>query len=121
MTLTLYGIHNCDTVRKARRWLDEHGVSYHYHDLRDDGLSPPTLQRWLAAEGWEQVINRRSTSWRALASAERDAMDASTAERAILAAPTLVRRPVLEGDGLLEIGFTAARYAAHFAGEAGRR
>lgn len=112
MNLTLFGIHNCDTVRRARRWLDDREVDYRYHDLRQDGLDTACVRRWLAAATWESVVNRRSTSWRALSAAARDGMDTASAEGAILASPTLIRRPVLEGDGILEFGFSAARYAA---------
>ena len=112
MTLTLYGIPTCDTVRKTRRWLDEHGVPYTFHDFRADGIDARLLEGWIAEAGWEQVINRRSTSWKALEPAERETMDAKGALRAAQAAPTLVKRPVLTGPGILEFGFAADRYAA---------
>ena len=110
MSLTLFGISNCDTVRKARRWLDAEGKHYRFHDVRVDGLDASTVRAWLDQVGWEQVINRRSTSWKALAPEARESMDAKNAEQAILAAPTLIKRPVLTDDGLLEFGFNADRY-----------
>ena len=112
MSLTLYGIDNCDTVRKARRWLEQQGQSYRFHDLRADGLDAETLRSWLAQVGWERVVNRRSTSWKALDPKARDGMDNPRAATAILSAPTLVKRPVLVGDALLEFGFSESRYQA---------
>jgi Spx/MgsR family transcriptional regulator len=111
MALTLFGIPNCDTVRKARRWLDSHGVEYGFHDLRADGLDGDLVGAWIATLGWEQVINRRSTSWKALDAQRRTTMDAGEATRAALEAPTLIRRPVLVGDDILEFGFSEQRYA----------
>ena len=111
MTPTLYGISNCDTVRKARRWLEEAGVTYSFHDLRSDGLDRETVAQWIDAKGWETVVNRRSTSWKALDPELRDSMDAKRAVLAILDAPTLVKRPVLASADTLEFGFTPARYA----------
>jgi len=110
MTLVLYGIANCDTVRKARRWLDDRGVSYRFHDLRAEGLDEDRVKKWIADAGWEAVINRRSTSWKTLPAATRDSMDAASAVDAACATPTLIKRPVLQGSDLLEIGFRAERY-----------
>ena len=111
MTPTLYGIPNCDTVRKARRWLDEAGVAYSFHDFRSDGLDRETVAGWIDAKGWETVVNRRSTSWKSLDPKLRETMDAQGAVPAILDAPTLVKRPVLVTADTLEFGFTPARYA----------
>ena len=111
MALTLYGISNCDSVRKARRWLDEAGIDYRFHDFRRDGLARDVLAEWLRQRPWEEVINRRSSSWKALDAAERDAMDPERALDAACAAPTLIKRPVLEDDGVLAFGFSPARYA----------
>lgn len=110
MSLTLYGIDNCDTVRRARRWLEAQGKSYRFHDLRADGLNAETLRSWLARAGWERVVNRRSTSWKALDPEARDGMDNERAAAAILSAPTLVKRPVLVDERLLEFGFSESRY-----------
>lgn len=112
MAYTLYGISNCDTVRKARRWLDASHVEYHFHDVRQDGLAASVVESWLASQDWDTVVNRRSTSWKALSAAERDAMDSDHALQAILQSPTLIKRPVLVGDDVLEFGFSAARYGA---------
>ncbi len=110
MSLTLFGIPNCDTVRKARRWLDDHGVDYRFHDFRADGLGASKVEAWIEALGWEQVINKRSTSWKALSAEDRAGMDGISACRAALETPTLIKRPVLEGPGYLEVGFSAGRY-----------
>ena len=111
MSYTLFGITNCDTVRKARRWLDEHRVAYDFQDLRADGLDRSLVGEWIEACGWEAVVNRRSTSWKALDQQQREQMDNDSALDAILATPTLVKRPVLVGADLLEFGFKADRYA----------
>lgn len=110
MALTLYGISNCDTVRKARRWLDDAKVDYRFHDFRKDGLNTETVERWLATKDWDQVINRRSTSWKALAEDARASMDAQSAAAAAVSAPTLIKRPVLESAAVLEFGFSETRY-----------
>ena len=114
MPPALYGIRSCDTVRKARRWLDEREVGYEYRDLREDGISKEALKDWIARRGWEQVINRRSTSWKALSTEAREGMDAESAVAAAMEQPTLVKRPVLVKDGHLEFGFSAQRYETLF-------
>jgi Spx/MgsR family transcriptional regulator len=110
MALTLYGISNCDTVRKARRWLDAAGVAYRFHDFREDGTDPKTVSRWLRSQGWDTVVNRRSTSWKALSSGARESMSDENALQAIIESPTLIKRPVLEDKDLLEFGFGEERY-----------
>lgn len=110
MTVTLYGISNCDTVRKARAWLNDQGVAYRFHDFRSDGVDAKELERWLHSAGWETVLNRRSTSWKALAPEAREAMDVQHALSAAIVAPTLVKRPVLVSDNVLEFGFSPSRY-----------
>ena len=112
MTLTVYGISNCDSVRKARRWLDAAGVAYRFHDFRKDGTPGEALAGWMRERPWEDVINRRSSSWKTLPEADRESMDTKTAIAAATATPTLIKRPVLDGDGILEFGFDEARYAA---------
>lgn len=106
--ITLYGIKNCDTVRKALRWLDEHNIPYLFHDLRKDGLSADTLQGWIDQIGWQPLLNTRSTTWRQLGRALPD--NAATAHQLMLEHPTLIKRPVLNNHGTLAIGFTPAHY-----------
>ena len=116
MTVILYGIKNCDTVRKARRWLDDAAVAYRFHDLRSDGVDEALISGWLDELGWQTVVNRRSSTWKTLAPDARESMNDDRALAAILEAPTLVKRPVLAVDGHLETGFSAERYAAIFQG-----
>ena len=115
MTTTLYGIPNCDTVKRARAWLDAHGVAYRFHDLKKDGVPQAALDRWLAAPGWDALVNRRGTTWRKLDEATRDGVtDAASARTVLLANPSLVKRPVVEwaGDAGVTTGFDAARWTA---------
>jgi arsenate reductase len=114
MTVTLSGITSCDTVRKARAWLDQHGIAYRFHDFRTEGLEAKRLAGWLDALGWETVLNRAGTSFRKLPEADRIDLDRGQAERLILANPTLVKRPVLETDGKVMVGFRPEIYAAVF-------
>lgn len=114
MIVTLYGITTCDTVRKARTWLDGQGIAYRFHDFRAEGLEETRLAGWLDALGWETVLNRAGTSFRKLPEAERAGLDRAKAERLILANPTLVKRPVLETDGKVMVGFKPEIYAAVF-------
>jgi len=108
---TLYGIKNCDTVKKARSWLDAAGVEYRFHDFRADGLSAERLAQWEAALGWEALLNRRGTSWRKLEESQRDAIDRDRAMALMQAQPSLVKRPVLETGTKTLIGFTPDDYA----------
>ena len=99
MSTTIYGIPNCDSVKKARRWLDGKGIDYRFHDVRSDGLDASQLRSWLEELGWETLINRRSSSWKALDLTLREGMDNARAERCILDTPTLIKRP-LPGGGM---------------------
>jgi len=109
----LYGIKNCDTVKKARRWLDEHGVAYRFHDFRADGVDAKHLRRWTRQLGWQIVLNRRGTTWRGLPETQRDKIgDAASAVSAMLAHPALIKRPVLEIDDEVHVGFDAADYTS---------
>ena len=92
----LYGIPNCDTVKKARKWLDTNEINYEFHDFRKDGLHKDKAKQWLAVHGWESVVNRRSTSWKELNPSIREKLDTEAALEAILTNPTLIKRPVLE-------------------------
>lgn len=114
MSVTLYGITTCDTVRKARAWLDQQGVAYRFHDFRKDGLEAGRLSGWLDALGWEAVLNKAGTSFRALPEAEKTGLDRDKAAALILANPTLVKRPVVEVGGRVLVGFKPAVYAEAF-------
>jgi len=117
MNATLYGIRNCDTVKKARKWLEAHEVNYTFHDFRDDGLDPRTLSKWTAQLGWEALLNRRSTSWRQLEEADRTGLDATKAQALMLRQPTLIKRPVLEGQDQVLVGFSEQTYQGLFDGD----
>ncbi len=112
--ITVYGIKNCDTVKKARKWLEARHIEYAFHDLREDGLSRDQVDAWLAELGWETLVNRRSTSWKALDESTRQNMDDSSALQAILEQPTLIKRPLLDTGGERHTGFSAAHYAKLF-------
>ena len=111
---TLYGIKNCDTVRKARRWLDGHAVDYRFHDLREDGLTRTRLNAWVGDLGWETLLNRRSTTWRQLPAAQREALDRATAMDLMLEHPALIKRPVLEIGKRHYVGFSEGHYSELF-------
>ena len=112
--ITLYGIKNCDTVKKARNWLQVQGVDYQFHDFRTDGLDSVAVQAWLQELGWQNLVNRRSTSWRALDEETRQQMDDSSALTAILAQPTLIKRPLLDTGQERFTGFSVDNYAKIF-------
>ncbi|WP_127477048.1 ArsC family reductase [Sulfurivermis fontis] len=111
---TLYGIKNCDTVRKARAWLDAHGVSYRFHDLRGDGLDAATLNIWLQQVDTATLINTRGTTWRQLPESARHIGDTAAAVALMLEHPTLIKRPVLVHEGRITVGFSSAAYAEIF-------
>jgi len=119
MTITLYGIPSCDTVKKARAWMQAEGVDCRFHDFKRDGLSEAMLDRWLGAQPWEVLLNRKGTMWRRLDDAARaSVLDAASARALMLASPSLVKRPVVEwADGTISVGFDPA----HFAESAKRR
>lgn len=109
---TLYGIKNCDTVKKARKWLEQNGQDYTFHDVRADGLDADMVGRWCDALGWEKVLNKRSTTWKQLSDSDKDTINEASAKALLLEHPTLIKRPVLEqNNNALEVGFKADRYA----------
>lgn len=110
----LYGIKNCDTIKKARLWLDKNGIDYRFHDYREDGLTPELLKSFLARTDWQMLLNQRSTSWRQLDAAQKSDLDEEKALRLMLEIPTLIKRPVLENGDELIVGFKAERYQAEF-------
>ena len=117
MTLTIYGIPNCDTMKKARSWLDAAGVPYAFHDYKKAGVDVADLQRWCAALGWEKVLNRAGTTFRKLPETDREGLDEARAIRLMLAQPSMIKRPILEGaapagQGVLLAGFSPDSYAA---------
>jgi arsenate reductase len=111
---TLYGISNCDSVRKARIWLSSHDVDYQFHDFRQDGLSLKQLKTWAHVVGWETLLNRRSQTWRKLADKDKTNLTEARALKLMQAEPTLIKRPVLEVKKRVHVGFTAADYQQLF-------
>ncbi len=117
MSIIIYGIPNCDTVKKARVWLQENGIEFQFHDFKKAGLAASTAQNWLAQNAWDVVINRKGTSWRALSDVSKTGcISATQALPLLLENPSLVKRPVLEQDGkVLAVGFSAEHYRTLFA------
>lgn len=108
--ITLYGIPNCDTVKKARAWLDQRGVAYAFHDYKKAGVDEAALRDWVARLGWEKLLNRAGTTFRKLPEEAKAGLDAEKAIGLMLANPSAIKRPVaMEGDTLL-VGFDAAQY-----------
>lgn len=116
MPLTMYGIRNCDTVKKARDWLAAHAIDFAFHDYKTAGIDAGTLAAWCTERGWETVLNRAGTTFRALSDPEKRQLDAPRAMALMLAQPSMIKRPVVEGPGILLIGFTPAHYQSAFAG-----
>ena len=112
--LTIYGIPSCDSCQKARKWLTEHDQNYKFHDLRVDGLDMEMLQRWTGTLDWEKLLNTRSLTWRKVPEVDRAGMTLNRAMALMLDQPTLVKRPVLEGEDLVEVGFSPANYEKIF-------
>ena len=112
--ITLHGIKNCDSCRKARKWLDEHKIQYQFHDVREDGISIQMLERWGGRIDWLKLLNKKSTTWRQLPDGERDDLDKSRALAMILKHPTLLKRPLLECDQFIAVGFRPDTYHESF-------
>ena len=113
MSTTLYGIPNCDTVRKARKWFDAHGIDYAFVDFRESPLGAAQVEGWLEAVG-STLLNKRSTTWKQLTDTERTAAESGDPVPLLLAHPTLIKRPVLEHQSQISVGFKADDYAAKF-------
>ena len=111
MTLSVYGIVNCDTVKKARAWLDERGVSYAFHDYKKEGVDPQRLARWASEAGWEALLNKRGTTFRKLPETDRAELDEGKAIALMVAHPSLIKRPVAENSGGLLVGFDPEAWA----------
>ena len=107
-TITVYGIPNCDSVKKARTWLDQQGLAYAFHDFKKLGVPDAPLQQWLEQAGWERVLNRKGTTWRKLEAATQAAVvDAASAAAVMQAQPSVLKRPVIDwGDGRITVGYT---------------
>jgi Spx/MgsR family transcriptional regulator len=110
--IDVYGIPNCDTVKKARAWLDTNGVAYSFHDFRKEGVPPAHLEDWLAACGWEKVLNRKGTMWRKLdAATQASVQDAASAKAVMISQPSTIKRPVVEWGAEITVGFDEQAWA----------
>jgi arsenate reductase (glutaredoxin) len=107
LTIHLYGIPNCDTVRKARKWLDAQGLAYVFHDYKKEGVDPGTLGGWADECGWETLLNRRGTTFRKFDEADKADIGRDKALRLMVEHPSLIKRPVVEHDGGVLVGFSA--------------
>jgi Spx/MgsR family transcriptional regulator len=114
MPITVYGIKACDTMKKARAWLDSHGVAYAFHDYKAAGIARPVLEGWAREVGWETLLNRAGTTFRKLPEADKAGLTEAKAIALMAAHPSLIKRPVLERGGDLLVGFKPERYAEAF-------
>ncbi len=114
MAITMYGIKNCDTVKKARKWLDDHGVAYTFHDYKTAGIDAPRLKGWAKELGWEVLLNRAGTTFRALPDADKQDLSEAKAVKLMLAQPSMIKRPVLDTGTAGVVGFKPDIYAKTF-------
>ncbi len=114
MTTTMYGIPNCDTIKKARTWLATQDVPFVFHDYKKAGVDAAALDRWIDAVGWEPLLNRTGTTFRKLPDADKADLDRAKARGLMIANPSTIKRPVLVDGGRIEVGFKPERYAALF-------
>jgi arsenate reductase len=110
MAATIHGIKNCDTMKKARAWLDGHGVAYVFHDYKSEGVTKAKLEAWTKAVGWEVLLNRAGTTFRALPDKDKEGLTAAKAIALMMAQPSMIKRPVLEVDGRVVVGFKPEVY-----------
>ncbi len=111
---TLYGIKNCDTIKKARRWLEAHAIDYTFHDFRQDGLDKNQLESWVDELGWEVLLNKRGLMWRKVSPEQKANIDKASAIRLLLEEPAMIKRPVLDLGEQRIVGFSDERYQAIF-------
>ncbi|WP_315777446.1 MULTISPECIES: ArsC family reductase [unclassified Bradyrhizobium] len=111
MSITIYGIKNCDTMKKARAWLDDHGVAYQFHDYKTAGIDKAKLKAWSDELGWEVLLNRAGTTFKKLPDADKDGLTESKAIALMLAQPSMIKRPVLDLGGRRVVGFKPDLYA----------
>ncbi len=112
MPITIYGIKNCETMKKARAWLDKHSVGYEFHDYKSAGIERERLERWEKKVGWETLLNRAGTTFRKLPDKDKTGLDAKKAMALMLKQPSMIKRPVLDlGGGKLLVGFSPERYS----------
>jgi Spx/MgsR family transcriptional regulator len=112
MKTTIHGIRNCDTMKKARTWLESHGIEYGFHDYKAEGIDRETLEGWVKQVGWEALLNRAGTTFRGLPEAKKQSLDARKAVTLMLEQPSMIKRPVLVRGKTLLVGFDAEKYSA---------
>jgi len=110
----MYGIKNCDTIKRARAWLESHKVDYDFHDYKTAGIDKPTLEGWIKKVGWEVLLNRAGTTFKKLPDADKEAITEKKAVALMLAQPSMIKRPVLEAKGKLTVGFKPEDYKKLF-------
>jgi arsenate reductase len=115
--IKLYGIPNCDTIKKARRWLQDHDIEHQFHDYKKAGVDAQKLNAWIDVVGWEVLLNRRGMMWRKTPQNVRDAIDQHSAIQLMLETPSIIKRPVLEMDSSITVGFSDERYQQLFASQ----
>ena len=114
--VVIYGIKNCDTMKKARQWLDDHGVAYAFHDYKKEGIERARLEAWADAVGWETILNQSGATFRALPDAAKQGLAKAKAIALMLSQPSMIKRPVLDVGGALIVGFKPDIYTATFTG-----
>ncbi len=112
--ITVYGIKNCDTIKKACKWLSDNGIEYQFHDLRKEGIDLENIENWVEQAGWETVLNRRGTTWRTLDTSIQENTNCDNVAALLLEHPAMIKRPVLDVDGSITIGFKADIYQSIF-------
>ncbi|MDP5254814.1 MULTISPECIES: ArsC family reductase [unclassified Vibrio] len=115
MTVTMYGIPNCDTIKKAKKWLTDEGIEFVFHDYRKQGVEPALIERFFSQLDWQQVVNKRGTTYRQLPQEVKDNLDQNSALTLLVASPAMIKRPILDCDGQLHLGFKAEQYQTIFA------
>lgn len=116
LSITMYGIKNCDTIKKARTWLEGHGVAYDFHDYKAVGIDRKSLEKWVKEFGWETVLNRAGTTFKKLPDADKEGLDAEKAIALMFAQPSMIKRPMLDLGGRRLVGFKPEAYEAEFPG-----
>ena len=117
MAITIYGIRNCDTIKKARAWLDAQGIENRFHDYKSEGIDRDRVEKWCRKLGWEKLLNRAGTTFRKLPDADKNNVDERKAIALMLAQPSMIKRPVLDAGGILLAGFDAASYKSAVRGK----
>ena len=112
--IIIYGIKNCDTIKKALAWLDQHGIDHRFHDFRKDGLDEKTLRAWVKELGWETLLNRRGITWRGLSETAKEHLDEAHAIALMVTHPAIIKRPVLDLGASRHVGFSAEEYNVLF-------